>query len=133
MNSLENIEKLKALLDSGAINEEEYEEMKKQALASFGKEEEKPKKMQPTTGNFFANNYETIHIVGVCILIFTTLLSFIANMIGLYSNIKFQLITNFIVGIISKNILLRDTFAYQIIFAGCGKRNRISFPVFLMS
>ena len=101
MNSLENIEKLKTLLDSGAINEEEYEEMKKQALASFGKEEEKPKETKPKTGNFFADNYETIHIVGVCILIFTTLFSFIANMIGLYSNIKFQLITNFIVGFIS--------------------------------
>lgn len=101
MNSLENIEKLKALLDSGAINEEEYEEMKKQSLASFGKEEEKTKETKPKTGNFFANNYETIHIVGICVLIFTTLLTFISRMVGLYTNMKFQIVMEFVIGFIS--------------------------------
>ncbi len=100
MNPLENIEKLKTLLDSGAINEEEYEEMKKKAVALFGKGDEPSKEVLPKTESFISKKYETIHLAGICILVFTTLLSSIANLIGLI-NIHGQAIMDFMCGVVS--------------------------------
>ena len=98
MDSLEKIEKLKKLLDSGAITEEEFQSMKTQALSDSSNEKEKNE--ETTKPNFFSQNCDLIHVIGICIIAFQAMLNMIALLTGFYANMKAQIIMTFITALL---------------------------------
>lgn len=95
MDTVEKIEKLKALLDSGAISKEEFENLQRKIIVeSLDLSPDLAKK--PASSEEKVNTARKAHAVGVSFLALEALLVMVAMIVGLYANAKTQLIMVFI-------------------------------------